>query len=184
MSWYLLSSKNSASGMPYFFLKYLVGLARLARHPVADDGVHRVVGAAAVHADPAQLLGLGPLGELAVRAGVLDHVADLVGGGHVPAEVVVAGVDDEDVALAHLDALFDHLAGVDVVVAAARRVRSTTAASCDQEVHVKLRRCPCPGVWKWISPSRCVPRWLEWVSTWPLAPLGASRLKYFICSGS
>jgi hypothetical protein len=37
--------------------------------------------------------------------------------GHVPAEVVVAGVDDEDVALADLGPLLDHLRGVDLVVA-------------------------------------------------------------------
>ena len=37
---------------------------------------------------------------------------------------------------------------------------------------------------KWISPSRWVPRWLEWVSNWPLAPFGASRLKFLTCSGS
>ena len=101
-----------------FLLEDLVRLAGLARHPVADDGVHRVVGAAAVHADPAQLLGLGPLGEFTIGTGMLDHVADFVGGGHIPAEVMVAGVDDEDVAFAHFDTLFDHLAGVDVVVAA------------------------------------------------------------------
>ena len=66
----------------------LVGLSRLAGHPVADDGVHLclrpwcrhgVIGAAAVDADPLDLLGLAPLGELAVRVGMLDHVADLVG---------------------------------------------------------------------------------------------------------
>ncbi len=43
-----------------FLLEDLVSLAGLARHPVADDGVHRVVGAAAVHADPAQFLGSWP----------------------------------------------------------------------------------------------------------------------------
>jgi len=50
--------------------------------------------------------------------------------------VVVAGVDDEDVALAHLDALLDHLGGVDVVVAAdVREVHHRGLVH--QEVHVQ-----------------------------------------------
>jgi hypothetical protein len=48
---------------------------------------------------------------------VLDHVADLVGIGLIPAKVVVAGVDDQNVALADLDPLLDHLPGVDLVIA-------------------------------------------------------------------
>ena len=31
--------------------------------------------------------------------------------------MVVAGVDDQDIALAHLDAIFDHLWGIDLIVA-------------------------------------------------------------------
>ncbi len=96
--------------------KLAVGLGGLAGHPVADDGVHWMVGAAAVHADPLYLLFLAPLGELAVRPGVLDHVADLIRVGLVPAKVVVAGVDDKDVALPYLDPLLDHLGGIDLVV--------------------------------------------------------------------
>jgi hypothetical protein len=48
---------------------------------------------------------------------MLDHVPNLVGGGHVPAKVVVAGVDDEDITLADLDPVLDHLGGVDLIVA-------------------------------------------------------------------
>ena len=143
MSWYLSSRRRT----PRATCRTSAGSARRppwpARHPLADDGVHRVVGAAAVDADPAQLLPLGPLGELAVRAGVLDHVADLVGGRLVPAVVVVARVDDEDVALLHLDALLDHLRGVDVVVAGASD-RSTMAPSCMRK-SMSRRRCPCPA---------------------------------------
>ena len=122
----------------------VIGLACLARHPVADDGVHRVVGAAAIHPDPAQFLGLGPIGELAVRAGVHHHVADFVGGGHIPAEVVVAGVDDQDVALAHFDALLDHLAGVNIVIAA-NVAQVDDGSIMHQEVHVQ-RGDVLPGV--------------------------------------
>jgi hypothetical protein len=32
---------------------------------------------------------------------------------------------------------------------------------------------------KWISPSKWVPTWFECVRTWPFAPFGANRLKYF-----
>jgi hypothetical protein len=36
--------------------------------------------------------------------------------GFAAAQMVVAGVDDPDIALAHLDALLDHLRGIDLVV--------------------------------------------------------------------
>ena len=36
-----------------FVLKYLLSLLRLARHPIPDDGVHRVICTAAVDTDPA-----------------------------------------------------------------------------------------------------------------------------------
>ncbi len=85
--------------LPVFLLEDLLGLLRLAGHPGADDGVHGVVGAAAVDGDPAQFLGFGPLGEFAIGTGMLDHVADLVRRRLVPAEVVIARVDDQDVAL-------------------------------------------------------------------------------------
>ena len=48
---------------------------------------------------------------------MLDHVAHFIGERLIPAVTMIAGVDDENVALAHLDALFDHLGCVDVVIA-------------------------------------------------------------------
>ena len=117
INWYLSGVKALGQGGTVHLLEELVGLGGLAGHPVADDGVHRVVGAAAVHADPLDFLGLGPLGELAVGAGMLDHVADLVGVGLIPAKVMVTCVDDEDVALADVNPLLDHRRGVDLVVA-------------------------------------------------------------------
>jgi hypothetical protein len=48
---------------------------------------------------------------------MLDHVADLVGIRLVPAEMVVAGVDDQDVALADLYPLLDRFGRIDLIVA-------------------------------------------------------------------
>ena len=98
-------------------LEMRVRFFSLPWHPVADDGVHGMVRAAAVDTDPFDLLGLAPFREFAVRAGVLDHVGDLVGGRLIPAEVVKAGVDDQDIAFVHIDPFLDHLRCVDVVVA-------------------------------------------------------------------
>ena len=81
-----------------FLLEDLSGLPGLAWVPVADDGVHRVVSTAAVHRQPAQFFGLAPVGKLPIRAGMFDHVADFVGGRLVQAKVMIAGVDDKDVA--------------------------------------------------------------------------------------
>ena len=99
-------------------LEDFICLTRLARHPVADDGVHRMIRAAAVHTDPAQLFGLGPIGKFAVGTGMLNHVTHFVRVGRIPAKVMVAGMDDENIALADFDAFFDHFAGVYIVIAA------------------------------------------------------------------
>jgi hypothetical protein len=78
-----------------------LGVLGLVRADLADDGVHRVVGAAGVHGQPADPAVQHPLGELAGRAGVADEVAGLVDLAAVDpvlvVEAVVAGVDDEDV---------------------------------------------------------------------------------------
>ncbi len=50
---------------------------------------------------------------------MFDHIADLIRGGHIPTKVMVAGVDDEDIALLHFHTLFDHLGCVDIVITAA-----------------------------------------------------------------
>jgi len=99
------------------FLEMRVRFFGLARHPGANDRVHRMIGAAAVHADPLDLFALRPFGELAVGPGMLDHVPNFVGKRLIPAVAMIAGVDDENVPFAHLDALFDHLGRVDVVIA-------------------------------------------------------------------
>ena len=69
-----------------FLLEHVFGFLGLAGHPGADDGVHGVVGGAAVDGDPAQFLGFGPFGKFAVGTRMLDHVAHFIGGGLVPAE--------------------------------------------------------------------------------------------------
>ena len=48
---------------------------------------------------------------------MLDHVADFVRGGLIKSVMVIASVNDEDVAFLNLDALLDHVRGVDVVIA-------------------------------------------------------------------
>ncbi len=101
-----------------FFLEYLFCLTSLARHPISDDRVHWMVGAAAIHADPAQLLVFCPIGKLSVRTGMHHHVANFVGGGHVPPEMVVAGVDDQDIPFTNFDPFLDHLARVYIVIPA------------------------------------------------------------------
>ena len=115
------------------FLEMRVRFLGLARHPRADDRIHRMVRAAAVHADPFDFLPLRPFRKLAVGPGVLDHVPDFIGERLVPAVAMIAGVDDENVAFAHLDAVLDHLGRVDVVIA--RGVGEIDdAAGTDEEI--------------------------------------------------
>src|SRR5215216_583844 len=82
-----------------------LGVLGLVGADLADDGVHRVVGAAGVHGQPAHPSVQHPLGELAGRAGMADEVAGLVDLAAVDpvlvVEAVVAGVDDEDVVALH-----------------------------------------------------------------------------------
>ena len=80
-----------------------------------------MVGAAAIDANPFELLLLAPVGKAGIGAGVHDHVAHFVAVGLVPAKMVVAGVDDEDVAFAHFHALLDHFRRVDIIIAADSR---------------------------------------------------------------
>ena len=54
--------------------------------------------------------------------------------------------------------------------------RSTTAAGPVRNSFRSSEAMSLPGVKKWISPSRCVPRWLEWVRSWPLELLSQTVL--------
>ena len=56
-----------------------------------------VVCGAAVHADPAQLLFPYPADEVQAGAGVAQHVAALIRLGAIPAILMVAGIDDQDI---------------------------------------------------------------------------------------
>ncbi len=49
---------------------------------------------------------------------------------------MVAGVDDENIALADFDALFDHLAGIDIVIAA-DVAQVNDGGFVDEEIHVE-----------------------------------------------
>jgi hypothetical protein len=78
---------------------------------------------------------------------VLDHVADLVGVGLIPAEMVVAGVEDQDVAFPYLDPLLDHPTPVRfgdhslwrIGLAVARRVRQVDDRCRSDEKVVELQ---------------------------------------------
>ena len=93
-----------------------VALFGLHGFPVADLGVHGVVCGAAVHADPAQLLFPHPADEVQAGAGVAEHVAALIRLGAIPAILMVAGVDDQDIAFLHLYPLFNIFRGINAPV--------------------------------------------------------------------
>src|SRR5512132_1850145 len=118
-----------------------LGVLGLVGADLADDGVHRVVGAAGVHGQPAHPPVQHPLGELAGRAGVADEVAGLVDLAAVDpvlvVEAVVAGVDDEDVVALDLEAgvplpALDVLGAVQLVVADAHPLQVDHHRRADQ----------------------------------------------------
>ena len=77
-----------------------------------------MIGRTAVDTNPAELHPQAPLGELAVGAGVLAEVAGIVCLWLIEGVPVIAGMNDEDIALAHLYLARDVLGTVDVVIAA------------------------------------------------------------------
>lgn len=89
----------------------------LARHPRPDDGVHRMIGTAAINPEPFQFFIFAPLCELAVRARMLHHIPDFIGDRLVPTIAVIAGVDEQDVTFSDLDTFLYHFGSVDVVIA-------------------------------------------------------------------
>ena len=135
----LVAGENFFDRLAVLFLEMRVRFGGLARHPIADDRVHRMIRAAAVHADPLYLFALRPFRELAIGSGMLDHVTNFVGERLVPAVAMIAGVDDEDVAFAHLDAVFDHLGCVDVVIACDVREVNDDAGTDEKIVEVERR---------------------------------------------
>ena len=120
--------KKFGNGLAMFLLENFFRLACLARLPITNNGVHRVIGTAAIHGEPTKFFALAPIGKFPIRSRMLHHVANLIGRWLIPTEVMIAGVDDQDVALFHFDSFFDHLAGVYVVVAA-HVAKSTIAPS-------------------------------------------------------
>jgi len=123
-----------AEFLAVLLLKVCVSFFRLPGHPVANDRVHWVVGAAAVDADPSDLPSPSPFGEFSVRAWVLDHIANLVGGWLIPTVSMVAGVDDQYVAISYFDSVLNHLGRVDVVVASGVRQVNHRSGTY-QEIH-------------------------------------------------
>ena len=84
--------------------------------PVADDGVHGVVGAAAVQAQPLEFHVETPLVKVGVGTGVFAEVAHFVALGLVPRVTVETGIDDEDVARVDIRLAHEHLGRVEVVI--------------------------------------------------------------------
>jgi hypothetical protein len=124
--------------------------ARVIGSNLADDGVHRVVGAARVDGQPADPARLDPVRELPRRAGMLDEVAGFVrldratlGRPVGRVEAVIPGVDDENVAALNADArlLFpalEVLRAVDLVVADAHLLEVHHAGGTDQKADGQL----------------------------------------------
>ncbi|MPN17253.1 hypothetical protein SDC9_164605 [bioreactor metagenome] len=133
----LVFSKELIQGHAVLFLEMCITLLGFLGHPVPDFGVHGMVCAAAVDSYPPQFLFLRPFSELPIGSGVLDHVSDFVTGWLVPSIVVIPGVDDQDVSLFHFDALFDHVRGVDIIIAA-HVGKVDDGTFMHQEVHIQL----------------------------------------------
>src|SRR5690606_35834762 len=99
------------------FDQLAVGLGEGLGMEAPLDGVHRMLHRHAVDADPLDLAIDTPLGEVRRRPAVLDHVAELVRIRAVPAIAMPAGLEQQDVTLAHLDLRLDHLRRINAAVA-------------------------------------------------------------------
>jgi hypothetical protein len=120
MSWYLspVPVGPLLHGRAVHRAEELVGVGCLAGHPVADDGVHlcwrtsaSMGWSALPQSTPIHLIFLALHHSANSRSGRGAGPCSgsrWPGTGLVPAKVVVAGVNDEDAALADLDPLFDH----------------------------------------------------------------------------
>ena len=92
-------------------------LAKVPAHE-ADRGVHRMVAGAAIDAPPLDLHVEHPVEQLEIAAGMHAEIADEVLLRVALVVAVIAGVEDQDVALLDLDARRgDHVRGDDVPVA-------------------------------------------------------------------
>src|SRR3989339_237486 len=88
-----------------FVFKMRIALFSLTGHPFPDFGIHRVIGATAINSNPSEFLSFRPIGELSVRSGMFDHVADLVSCGLVPAVMMESGMDEQDISILHFHAV-------------------------------------------------------------------------------
>ena len=81
-------------------VELLAPLNAFLRLSAADLCMHRVLYAATVDADPMDLLFMAPLVKAERRARVAQHITALAGRSeNVPTILVIAGVDDADIAL-------------------------------------------------------------------------------------
>ena len=96
-----------------------------------------MIGAAAVHTDPAELLRLGPISKFTIGTGVFDHITDFISGIVIPSEMMVPSMDDENIPFFYLHPILDHLAGIDLVISNGI-AQINHNPFIDQEVHLQL----------------------------------------------
>ena len=68
---------------------------------------------------------------------MFHHVANFICCGLVPTEVMVTGMNDKDVTFFDFHTIFDHLAGVNLVITDCVR-KVNNGCIMDEEVHVEL----------------------------------------------
>ena len=131
VSWYAESGNSFATrlGPAELVLGLLAHAVAVAVHALAEEAadrqVHRVIGRDAVHAPDVDLLLEQPRHHVGMRAGMPVDVLLLVRLGAELRVLVPAGVQEQQVALLHLDPVLDHLRRVDRRARPSRRERST-----------------------------------------------------------
>ena len=125
----------------------LLRLLGLVGADAPDHGVHRMVGAAGVDRDPAHAALHHPLGECAGRPGMPDEIGGLVRLRAIHPvlgiELVVARVDDEDVAALDAEAGFllpalEVLGSVEVVITDAHLLEVDDAGRAGEEIQGQI----------------------------------------------
>ena len=139
---------------PEFLLEDDLGFLGLTRHPITDDGIHGVVGTTAIDCNPAQFFSECPFYKFNIGARMLYHIANFICRIMVPPKVVVPGMDDENIALFDFHALFDHRAGVYIIISS-YIAEVDDNAFIDQEIHIQLSHILSGGIEMDLSIQVC-----------------------------
>src|ERR1017187_1148614 len=113
----LVWRKHLVPSLAILGLQFILGFSEAGRVPVANDGIHRMVRAAAIDTDPLDLHVQRPLVEAGAGPRVLHKIPQFIGLLLVPGVAVIASVDDEDIALLDLHIPRDHFRRIQIVVA-------------------------------------------------------------------